>query len=75
MTMPKVRERIKVGFTLKTKDIAILKGLATYAGVTQGEVLEFLLESAKEDIDNVAEKLKAAFEDERKKALESIKEI
>lgn len=73
--MPRVRERVKVGFTLKTKHIAILKALATYAGVTQGEVLEFLLESAKEDIDNVAERLKAAFEDEREKALESIKEM
>ena len=73
--MPRVREKIKVGFTLKTKHIAILKGLATYAGVTQGEVLGFLLESAKEDIDNVAEKLKATFEDERVKALESIKEM
>ena len=73
--MPRPRERIKVGFTLKTKQVEILKGLATYAGVTQGDVLGFLLESAKEDIDNVAEKLKAAFEDERKKALESIKEM
>ena len=75
MTMPRVRERVKVGFTLKTKHIEILKKLATYAGATQGEVLEFLLESAKEDIDNVAEKLKAAFEEEREKALASIKEM
>jgi len=73
--MPRPRERIKVGFTLKTTHIAILKKLATYAGATQGEVLEFLLESAKEDIDNVAKKLKAAFEEEREKALESIKEM
>lgn len=73
--MPKVRDRIKVGFTLKNKHIAILRGLATYAGVTQGEVLEFLLESAKEDIENVAEKLRISFEDEREKALESIKEL
>jgi hypothetical protein len=73
--MPTAVGRIKVGFTLNSKHIAILKGLATYAGVTQGEVLEFLLDSAKEDIDNVAERLKAAFEDRRQKALESIKEM
>lgn len=75
MTMPKVRDRVKVGFTLKRKHVTLLRVLAKYAGVTQGEVLDFLLESAKKDITNVAKRMKAIVEKEREQALESIKDM
>jgi len=73
--MPQKPEpRVKVGFTLKKKHLTLLRVLAKYAGVTQGEVLDYLLESAKKDIMNVAKKLKETVDGEREKSLKDITE-
>jgi hypothetical protein len=66
--------RVKVGFTLRKKHATLLRVLAKYAGVTQGDVLDFLLESAKKDISNVGKKLKETVEIEREKALHDIRD-
>jgi len=51
-------QKIVVGFRLKRRNQSFLKDLANYVGVTETEVIDFLLDAARLDIMNVARKLK-----------------
>lgn len=70
----KPEPRKKVGFTLRRKHVTLLKVLAKCSGITQGEVLDYLLESAKQDIRNVARKLKETVDKEREINFDDIDE-
>jgi hypothetical protein len=58
-------KRVKVGFTLKRKQTVLLRILAKNLGVTQGDVVGYLLDITKHDVRNMVPRLRKEAEKDR----------
>lgn len=65
-------ERVKVGFTLERKQALLLQVMAKALGVTQGELLGYLLTRAKEDTRNTLRAIKEMVEKDREEAMKQL---
>ena len=68
-------KRVKVGFTLERKQALLLQVLAKTLGVTQGEIVGYLLTMVKKNTRESLKQLKAMVEKDRLEAERNLEEM
>jgi hypothetical protein len=75
MNEDKTEKRVKVGFTLERKQALLLQVLAKTLGVTQGEVVGYMLAMVKKNTRESLKELKAMVEKDRREAERKLEEM